>query len=375
MTTPSDDVAAAAVANKALLDKLVDKAILAVYHERHAYGADLWRRATVLASELYGGESLTAVRLQLRQAASLNALARVEGQTQEEVVDHRRSAWALVTSVVPILSQRMTDNRILPGRCSEDEEAFYRRHILVACRIRDRAVDASTLDLYSKLVGYTAALDAAKQACMFLPTLRKLRAAIPLAVPQVRAEFQELLTRVVLTHEVLALQGLFPEREQATQAFVLRVVDLMLPATAAVNLSAVGEEKGFTSILLNLFARPPFDDFVTALLSKWTQPAMVAMRRAREMEDVLAESVEVLEGEQSRRRDDVAEHGLKICSLPSCDKEEATVQQFKFCSACRSVWYCSAEHAALHWKEHKPVCRATTAAKQAALHGGGAALK
>ena len=69
----------------------------------------------------------------------------------------------------------------------------------------------------------------------------------------------------------------------------------------------------------------------------------------------------------------MAEHGLRSCALPSCDKREASVQQFKFCSACRSVWYCSEEHGALYWAEHKPVCRATTAAQQAADDAGAGA--
>ena len=70
-------------------------------------------------------------------------------------------------------------------------------------------------------------------------------------------------------------------------------------------------------------------------------------------------------GETSRRAD-VAKHGLKECALPSCGKREASVGQHKRCSACRCAWYCSAEHGALHWKEHKPICRATTASQQAA---------
>ena len=77
-----------------------------------------------------------------------------------------------------------------------------------------------------------------------------------------------------------------------------------------------------------------------------------------------------MEDDKARWRTDVAQYGLKHCALPSCDKREASVQQYKFCSACRSVWYCSAEHGALHWKEHKPICRATTAAQQAADDAG-----
>ena len=76
----------------------------------------------------------------------------------------------------------------------------------------------------------------------------------------------------------------------------------------------------------------------------------------------------------SRQRADEAKHGLKECALPSCGKREASVGQHKRCSACRSMWYCSAEQGALHWKEYKPTCRATTASQHAAA-GDGAARK
>ena len=95
------------------------------------------------------------------------------------------------------------------------------------------------------------------------------------------------------------------------------------------------------------------------------------MRAERHLDDV-----SFIDGASSQldaaRRADIAVHGLETCALPSCDKQETTVQQYKFCSACRSVWYCSAEHGALHWKEHKPACRATVAAKEADAVNGAA---
>ena len=55
---------------------------------------------------------------------------------------------------------------------------------------------------------------------------------------------------------------------------------------------------------------------------------------------------------------DVAEHGLLVCALPGCDKQEVTVREFKVCSACRAVAYCSTEHGGLHWAGgHKHVCK------------------
>ena len=108
--------------------------------------------------------------------------------------------------------------------------------------------------------------------------------------------------------------------------------------------------------------------FVHALREKWTTPSMVAMRSERGMDNSFAAAMrEGVQEFDDAQRADIEAHGLKTCSYPPCDKQEATVQQYKFCSACRSAWYCSAEHGALHWKEHKPTCRATTdAAKEAA---------
>ena len=101
-------------------------------------------------------------------------------------------------------------------------------------------------------------------------------------------------------------------------------------------------------------------------------PALVAMRAERRLADVSAQTKAAEAQHDAAYRADIAAHGLKTCSLPSCGKQEVTVQQYKFCSACRSVWYCSAEHGALHWKEHKPTCRATVAAREAAAGDGAA---
>ena len=54
---------------------------------------------------------------------------------------------------------------------------------------------------------------------------------------------------------------------------------------------------------------------------------MVQMRRERDLLDVSGKIEKNIEDGRTRRRADVAEHGLKHCSLPSCDKREASVQQ------------------------------------------------
>ena len=64
---------------------------------------------------------------------------------------------------------------------------------------------------------------------------------------------------------------------------------------------------------------------------------MLKMRRERRLLGASEEVKKGVEECETRWRADVAEHGLKRCALPSCDKREASVQQYKFCSACCSV--------------------------------------
>ena len=82
--------------------------------------------------------------------------------------------------------------------------------------------------------------------------------------------------------------------------------------------------------------------------------ASLHIRRAAEQSAVLVNKATGLDAAQ---REDIAEHGLLVCALPGCDKKEVTVREFKVCSACRAVAYCSAEHGGLHWaRGHKYEC-------------------
>ncbi len=56
------------------------------------------------------------------------------------------------------------------------------------------------------------------------------------------------------------------------------------------------------------------------------------------------------------RRRRPAARAACACALPSCGQREATVKQFKLCGGCKQIVYCGAEHAKLHWREHKKAC-------------------
>ena len=79
----------------------------------------------------------------------------------------------------------------------------------------------------------------------------------------------------------------------------------------------------------------------------------------------IARSHATIDGFHVRQLDDIVKHGFRECDFSSCDKVERSVKEFAFCSGCRSVWYCSAEHQALDWGVHKKACSTLDAARKA----------
>ena len=269
--------------------------------------------------------------LTLERATTLYLQSQLKGVTDDEKEALWAEAWALASGCLPLIVRRMDANTILPGRGTAVELAFFKRYMATR-KIAFGYLPLSSWDL--QLVGLSLGYATA------------LRAA----------------------HRLLSLLGWRPDVKM--HAFVLRVVDCMLPAARSLTEYTLGEEINFADVIQSALSGAFTCDamLVASLRSKWTSALMVQMRRERGLFDVSKEVNKSIEADKASWRADVAEHGLKHCALPSCDKREASVQQY--CSACRSVWYCSEEHGALHWVEHKPVCRATVAAKEAAAEGG-----
>ena len=293
--------------------------------------AAYYGRAADEARRLHG-ENFICTCLTLQQSANLSLQSSLEVVTPNEVRALYDEGWKLASSCLPLIICRMDANTMLPGRCTAVELAFSKWFGVTSRSKYCKPFFSSTrgLQLTGLCMGYCTAITAAS----------------------------------------LLLAWLHVRHDAEAEAFVLRVVDCMLPAVRSLRDRTSPNEECFAHTIQNALSgqpRPTYHAaFLASLRTKWTDDAMVQMRRERSLLDVSENIGENIEKVQTRWRADVAEHGLKCCSLPSCDKREASVQQYKFCSACRSVSYCSEEHGALHWKEHKPMCRATTAAQQAA---------
>ena len=170
------------------------------------------------------------------------------------------------------------------------------------------------------------------------------------------------------------------------QAFILCVVDSMLPAARNLSYQESGvmksirlpEELVFAcNVQQTLEQAGKFSAreaaFIASLRTKWTTVSMVQMCRDRDcwilQENARKWPKAIKPGGMQTLRSMVS------WSAP-CRRVISAKHPWgsKRCSACRSAWYCSEEHGALHWKEHKPICRATAVARHAAAgEGAGAA--
>ena len=327
------------------LDKLCEKAMSATKSSRHALAAALYGRAAEEALRL-NGETFVCTYLTLQHSDQLLSQSDLEGTADEKAALFVAKAWALVSSSLPLIVRRMDDNTMLPGRGMAVELAFNKRYCQLA-----RAVyalqphTARELQLEGLSLGYATAL---KAAGMVLGCVSRI-------------------------------PGLNADKVHEAQAFVLRVMDSMQPAARSLGDYMLSQEATLASYLQTALSGTFFlllnPAFITSLRAKWASAEMVQLRRARGLlvtKEIDEAAQKIMAEKKTSRLADVAKHGLKECALPSCGKLEASVGQHKRCSACRSVWYCSAEHRALHWKEHKPVCRATAASQHAAAGDGAA---
>ena len=159
------------------------------------------------------------------------------------------------------------------------------------------------------------------------------------------------------------------DEQKDAQAFALRCVGIMATATHISGSS----ERFFAKQMRDLLASNHLEQpFKSELARVWNRPALqnaLRTRRIFALDDTeLASLGEKLMSKMTDNIDkkgaaDRAKHGLRWCALPSCAKQEKNVFDFKECSACKAVVYCSAEHGALHWTAtHKKECASLKAA-------------
>ena len=244
------NVAGASV-DTAQLDRLVEKALTAASKSRYVQAAAYYGRAADEARRLHG-ENFICTCLTLQQSANLSLQSSLEVVTPNEVRALYDEGWKLASSCLPLIICRMDANTMLPGRCTAVELAFSKWFGVTSRSKYCKPFFSSTrgLQLTGLCMGYCTAITAAS----------------------------------------LLLAWLHVRHDAEAEAFVLRVVDCMLPAVRSLRDRTSPNEECFAHTIQNALSgqpRPTYHAaFLASLRTKWTDDAMVQMRRERSLLDV-----------------------------------------------------------------------------------------
>jgi hypothetical protein len=250
------------------------------------------------------------------------------------------TAFALLPAAKATLLRRKADGTLLPGTCAPHEEAWERACLTHATNVGVTS-DVSArqmLATYARFVGYRAYLRGAR-----LSFLRWM-------------------------------QRMAPAEAHGDVTFVCDALDMMTqpwPLNELQHLVLVAETLLAHSIQ-DAFAR----DYISAaaddagggmLRAAWARVEHSGVLQARNAADGISSHKRNDERVASMAAASVAAKGLRFCALDSCGAREVHASQFKLCGACKTVCYCSKEHQAAHWRQHKAACKAARASA-----GGGA---
>ena len=297
---------------------LVENQVTAYLLCRFTRCAELSDRAARLAKRLFGDKSLVVAHLRMSEATSQRGMARASTSSSEQETLRRR-AWAILVPIHALLLRRLADNTLLPGTNTEEEVTYYARLQAFGYKAEDKPVPSeAVLQGMGTVLGYETLLDAVFNTLALLMELR----------------------------------GSSLPREGA-HAFVLTALDA-IPRTATMQNRLMGEANLVEMLRTRMTPHNFEPSFCTAVLRRWRSSAVADVLRARGMlQTGAAAHQENIAEYEARQRADIEKIRLRECAWPSCDKVERTVREFKQCSDCRSVWYCSPEHHTLDWGTHK----------------------
>ena len=311
---------------------LVEKHVTADVLSRHARSAELSDRATTHAVRLWGDNSLVVAHLRVSEATALQNLPRASTPFSEQEALCRRT-WEILVPVHALLLRRLADNMLLPGTNKEEEVTYYARWQAFVRKAHGESVpQEAALQGLGTLLGY-----------------------------------ETLLYAVLLTLALLMVLRGSAQQQESAHSFVLMALDA-IPRTATMKYRIAAEDALVVMMETRMKPQNFEPSFCAAVLRKWRSSAVTDVLRARGvLQTGEAAYQKSLDQFKARQRADIEKIGLRECAWLSCDKVERTVREFKQCSGCRSLWYCSPEHHTLDWGTHKKDCRKLDKARRAAM--------
>ena len=253
-----------------------------------------------------------------------------------------KRAWAILVPTNSLLLRRLADDTLLPGTNTEEEVTYCARVLGFAWTAKGKPLPLPSEEAVKQHLGVVLGYETLLNA--IFNTLALLNELPVSALPRARAH-----------------------------SFVLTALDA-IARTASLNTEVPGELNLVAMMETHMKPQNFEPSFCTAVFRKWRSSALADGLRARGvLQTGVAAAQESLAEFEPRQRADIVKIGLRECALPCCDKVERTVREFKQCSGCRSVWYCSPEHHTLDWGAHKRDCQKLDKARRAVMAAGGEA--
>jgi hypothetical protein len=329
-----DVSAVAALTNKALTQH-VDRGA-------YARAAELYARAAAAAQALRARDCLVLTALQLAQADCWLLQCKAPSVAPAEAPSMVRAAMELLPTALATLTRRKAAGTLLCGACAPHEEAW----------------EQATLMHESN--------DSQDGAVPMPP--QRLRTASAAAAKFVGYRTYLLGARLALARIVMPSPSA-PEAAvtRADLAFVCDALEWMAQPRGALYECRVSAESVLAQTVLasltNDYVRASLDAAVgeagaQQLSAAWRHVQRSGVLRTRRIEEGIALSARKDERLTAMAAAAAAAKGLRRCALERCGAREVHASQFKLCAACKTVCYCSREHQAAHWRDHKTACKA-----------------
>jgi len=283
------------------------------------------RRPRCLAPRAPG--ALTCRRgAQLRQAEMLLSAADLETPERKYALRHR-VFMELLPPLMAVLERRRCADTLLYGKCAPHEMEWSSQYVAASpgrCSATDNA-------LFGQYVGYEAYL---------------------------------LVTRIALhwlyvgCHQPSAFALPTPAQTQQIFCFAATALDLMSAPRLLTNLSIYYEVLFLTQVQETVqacqtrFSREDLEVMMAAL-GRLTDSGVIEDRR---LELAAPNTVRLVQQLNAKAEAEKEAPGLRSCA--HCSARELHVAQFKRCSACKAVVFCSKDCQLANWPAHKAACKA-----------------
>ncbi len=226
----------------------------------------------------------------------------------------------LLPDATEVLERRRLAGTLLHGKCAPHEMLWTRQFVSEdSPEMPSKVVEASAL-----LMGYEVYLKAAYLALAWL------------------CESEELA----------------PTAEQRPKvfSFVISAVDLMCLPRPIKDVILHGEATLLARVREALTKMPLSRSDREALQAAYDRLQASGIEVRRELELSSQETRARFNASLAKAQEDIAARGLQSCA--HCGAREVHVKQFKRCSACKTIAFCSRDCQLANWPQHKAACKA-----------------